>query len=106
MIRTITSSQAYQRSASVNDTNLTDEQNYSRFLFKQLEAEVLLDAVCQATGVGEKFRFVPKGSRAIQLWDSNAEHYFLKTFGRPVRAEEIGALFASAAPALAAARDS
>lgn len=86
LIRTITSSQAYQRSAGVNDTNLGDEQNYSRFLFRQLEAEVLLDAVCQTTGVEEKFRFVPKGSRAIQLWDSNAEHYFLKIFGRPVRA--------------------
>ena len=86
LIRTITSSQAYQRSAGVNETNSTDEQNYSRFLFKQLEAEVLLDAVCQTTGVEEKFRFVPKGGRAIQLWDSNAEHYFLKIFGRPVRA--------------------
>lgn len=86
LIRTITASQAYQRSASVNDTNSGDEQNYSRFLFRQLEAEVLLDAICQTTGVEEKFRFVPKGSRAIQLWDSNAEHYFLKIFGRPVRA--------------------
>ena len=85
LIRTITSSQAYQRSAGVNETNSTDEQNYSRFLFKQLEAEVMLDAVCQTTGVEEKFRFVPKGGRAIQLWDSNAEHYFLKIFGRPVR---------------------
>jgi hypothetical protein len=86
LIRTIAASQAYQRSASVNDTNDMDEQNYSRFLFKQLDAEVLLDAVCQTTGVTEKFRFVPKGGRAIQLWDSNAEHYFLKIFGRPVRA--------------------
>ncbi|MDA1232011.1 MAG: DUF1549 domain-containing protein [Planctomycetota bacterium] len=86
LIRTITESQTYQRTASVNQTNESDEQNYSRFLFKQLEAEVLLDAVCQTTGVEEKFRFVPKGGRAIQLWDSNAEHYFLKIFGRPVRA--------------------
>jgi hypothetical protein len=86
LIRTITASQAYQRSSGVNDTNQADEQNYSRFLFKQLDAEVLLDAVCQTTGVSEKFRFVPKGSRAIQLWDSDAEHYFLKIFGRPVRA--------------------
>ena len=86
LIRTITASQAYQRSSIVNETNELDEQNYSRFLFKQLDAEVLLDAVCQSTGVEEKFRFVPKGSRAIQLWDSNAEHYFLKIFGRPVRA--------------------
>lgn len=86
LIRWITRSETYQRSSRVNDTNAADEQNYSRYPFKQLEAEVLLDAVCAATEVDEKFRFVPKGSRAIQLWDSDAEHYFLKVFGRPTRA--------------------
>jgi len=85
LIRLITSSQTYQRSTNVNDSNHDDQQNYSRFVFKQLEAEVLLDAVCQTTGIGEKFRGVPEGSRAIQLWDSEVPHYFLKLFGRPVR---------------------
>ncbi len=85
LIRAITSSAAYQRTANVNDTNQQDEQNYSRFFWKQIEAEVLFDAVCQTTGVDEKFRGVPAGSRAIQLWDSEVPHYFLKLFGRPVR---------------------
>ena len=41
--------------------------------------------VCQTTGVPEKFAGMPAGTRAIQLWDSKAPHYFLKLFGRPVR---------------------
>ena len=55
-------------------------------MFRRLEAEVLLDMVCQATGVGEKFSAALPGSRAIQLWDSQVSHYFLRLFGRPVRA--------------------
>ena len=85
-IRTLTASRTYQLSATPNDTNAQDEQNYSRALFKRLPAEVLLDAVCDVTGVPEKFDGVPAGARAIQLWDSQTQHYFLKLFGRPVRA--------------------
>jgi hypothetical protein len=85
LIRTITRSAAYQRSSSVNESNARDEQNYSRYLFKQLEAEVFMDAISQTTGIGEKFHGVPEGSRAIQLWDSQVPHYLLKLFGRPSR---------------------
>ena len=85
MIRTITASKAYQRASKPNPTNQHDEQNYSRFLFKRMDAEVLMDAISQTTGIGEKFHGVPFGSRAIQLWDSEVPHYFLKVFGRPVR---------------------
>ena len=85
-IRTLTASRTYQLSATPNDTNAQDEQNYSRALFKRLPAEVLLDAVSQVTGVPEKFDGVPAGARAVQLWDSQTQHYFLKLFGRPVRA--------------------
>ena len=85
LIEVITASQAYQRATTVNATNRIDEDNYSRILFKRMDAEVLLDAICQVTGVEEKFAGIPKGSRAIQLWDSAVPHYFLKTFGRPVR---------------------
>jgi len=86
LIRTITASAAYQRASTVSETNQRDEQNYSRFLFKRIDAEVLLDAVVQITGVPEKFAGVAAGYRAIQLWDSQVPHYFLKTFGRPTRA--------------------
>jgi hypothetical protein len=86
LTRTITASRAYQRSSKPNATNEREEQNCSRALFRRIDAEVLLDMVCQTTGVPEKFDGVPAGSRAIQLWDSKVPHYFLKLFGRPVRA--------------------
>lgn len=86
LVKTILMSATYQRSSDVNPTNQRDEQNYSRYLFKQLEAEVMLDAISQVTGRPEKFEGVPSGSRAIELWDSSVPNYFLKVFGRPVRA--------------------
>ena len=85
LIRLITASNTYQRSSEPSEYNAGDQQNYARYPLKQLEAEVLLDAVCQTTGVNEKFAGVPEGSRAIQLWDSQVPHYFLQLFGRPAR---------------------
>ena len=85
LIRAITASRVYQHASQPNDTNQRDELNYSRALLKRMDAEVLLDAVCQVTGIPEKFQGVPAGYRAIQLWDSRTSHYFLKLFGRPTR---------------------
>ena len=81
----ITASRVYQTSSAPNDTNEKDEQNFSRALLKRPEAEVLLDMVCQATGVPEKFTGSPGVVRAVQLWDSKARSDFLKLFGRPSR---------------------
>lgn len=85
ILRTIVASRTYQLSSDVNSTNELDEQNYSRSVFRRLEAEVLLDAICDVTDVPEKFDGVPAGARAIQLWDSQVPHYFLGIFGRPLR---------------------
>ena len=85
LIRAIVASQTYQRSATPNATNEGDELNFSRALFRRLPAEVLLDAICDVTGVPEKFPGVPLGQRAVQLWDSEQQSYFLKLFGRPMR---------------------
>jgi hypothetical protein len=85
LIQTITASNAYQRSTEANTTNQRDEQNYSRYLLKRLDAEVLLDAITDTTGVPEKFQGTPAGYRAVQLWDSQVPHDFLKLFGRPYR---------------------
>ena len=46
---------------------------------------MLLDAVCQVTGVPEKFNGWPEGYRAIQVWDNRMPSYFFRIFGRPVR---------------------
>lgn len=86
LIRTITASRTYQLSTAPLPMNERDEQNYSRALFKRLDAEVRFDMICQVTGMAEKFDGVPAGYRAIELWDSQVPHYFLSLFGRPVRA--------------------
>jgi hypothetical protein len=48
-------------------------------------AEVLLDAICSATDVPEKYAGLPLGTRAVQLPDGEINHVFLKTFGQPGR---------------------
>jgi hypothetical protein len=50
-----------------------------------LGAEQLLDAICAATCVDEKFPGLPLGTRACQLPDGELNHIFLKTFGQPAR---------------------
>ena len=83
--RTLLNSQVYQLSSVVNESNRLDDQNYSHAAVKPLPAEVLLDAVSQATGVEERFNGWPEGYRAIQIWDNKLPSLFLETFGRPVR---------------------
>src|SRR5262249_5920957 len=85
LIRSITASRTYQRSTRPNETNAGDTLNYSRALLRRLPAEVLLDMISQATGVQERFKGAPVGTRAIQLWDSKVDHYFLKAYGRTER---------------------
>ena len=85
LIHTITASKTYQRSTEPTESNRQDEQNFSRFLMKRVDAEVLLDAISDTTGILEKFPGTPAGYRAVQLWDSQVPHYFLKLFGRPYR---------------------
>lgn len=84
--RTLLNSRAYQLSAVPNASNKHDSQNFSHAAFKTLPAEVLLDAICQSTGVPEKFNGWPEGHRAIQIWDNRMPSYFFTIFGRPVRA--------------------
>ena len=52
---------------------------------RRLPAEVMLDAICDATGVPEKFDGYPLGIRAVQVPDPGASSYFLRTFGRSDR---------------------
>src|SRR5262249_16655273 len=63
-----------------------EDRNFSQVPPKAIPAEVLLDAISQATGVPEKFNGWPEGYRAIQLWDNRMPSYFFRIFGRPVRA--------------------
>lgn len=84
--RTLLNSRVYQLSSTALPSNEDDQQNFSHFLQKSLPAEVLLDAICQSTGVAEDFNGWPEGYRAIQVWDNRMPSYFFTIFGRPVRA--------------------
>ena len=66
-------------------STVIDEQNFSHATSRAMPAEVLLDAISQATGVAEKFNGWPLGYRAIQVWDNRMPSYFFGIFGRPAR---------------------
>jgi hypothetical protein len=84
--RTLLASRLYQLSGETDPSATNDEQNFSHAVPRAIPAEVLLDAICQATGVAEKFNGWPEGYRAIQVWDNRMPSYFFRIFGRPVRA--------------------
>ncbi|MBQ18717.1 MAG: hypothetical protein CMJ65_16520 [Planctomycetaceae bacterium] len=83
--RTLLASRTYQLASSTLPDNVLDQQNYSHIVHKALPAEVLLDAISQATGVPEEFNGWPVGYRAIHVWDNRLPSYFLRIFGRPQR---------------------
>ncbi len=83
--RTLLNSRVYQLSTTANESNKFDTQNYSHAQWRAMPAEVLLDAICQTTGVPEKFNGWPKGYRAIEVWDSRVPSYFFRIFGKPQR---------------------
>jgi hypothetical protein len=83
LIRTIATSYVYGLSSLPSDRNAGDGRNYSRHYRRRLRAEVMLDAVCDVTGVPERFDAMPPGSRAMQLWTVRSQSLFLDSFGRP-----------------------
>ena len=85
LTRLILTSRTYQLSAATRPGNETDARFYSHYYARRLPAEVMLDAVCDATGVPEKFDGYPLGVRAVQVPDPGAASYFLRTFGRSDR---------------------
>src|SRR5690349_23888844 len=85
LMRAILESEAYQRSSVALPENSADTRFYSRYYPRRMMAEVLLDALSQATAAPAKFKNYPEGWRALQLPDSNVDSYFLKAFGRPDR---------------------
>ena len=94
LIRVMVQSRTYQLSSRPNPNNRDDRINYSHFIPKLLEAEVLLDAVSQVAGVPEVFVGAPEslngqpppGTRAIQL-KSPVRYFsqFLDLYGRTMR---------------------
>ncbi len=95
LIRLIVQSRTYQLSSSPNETNSEDTINYSRALYRPLDAEVLLDAISQVTGVPEVYyNETPDGirgeeepgTRAINLKEADLyPSRFLEVHGKPLR---------------------
>ncbi|HBN75325.1 MAG TPA: S-layer protein [Planctomycetaceae bacterium] len=98
LMRMILQSNAYQRSSEPLPGNRDEQRFYSRYYPRRMMAEVLHDAIVQVTGVPTKFDFIgfpgadrqktdfyPEGTRAVELFDSAVENYFLSTFGRNPR---------------------
>ncbi|MFN7140643.1 MAG: DUF1553 domain-containing protein, partial [Limisphaerales bacterium] len=96
LMRAILQSETYQRTSEALKENATDERYYSRYYPRRLMAEVMLDALSQATEVPTKFKGdqergsqapidYPASLRALQLPDAYVDSYFLKTFGKPIR---------------------
>jgi hypothetical protein len=85
ILRVILNSRTYQLSAQSNDFNKDDSKYFSHAVTQLLTAEQLLDAICTATQVPEKYAGLPLGTHATQLPDGEVNHVFLKTFGQPAR---------------------
>lgn len=85
LVRVITRSNAYQLSATPNQHNIGDRQNYSRYYPRRLPAEVMLDSIDQLAGTQTDFPNLPPGTRAVALPDNsyNRSSPFLRVFGRP-----------------------
>jgi hypothetical protein len=83
LIRDICLSRTYQLADLPNATNREDEDQFSHQHLRRLRADVLLDAMAQATGAPTAFPGTAAGSRAVQLFEGGrqANNYFLKTFG-------------------------
>lgn len=85
LTRTILRSRVYQLSSRALPLNANDSKYFSRVNARMLPAEVLLDAICQVTGVPETYPGRPPGTRATQLPGPEGENLFLRTFGQPAR---------------------
>jgi hypothetical protein len=85
LMQLILTSRAYALSSETLQGNVNDTRFFSRYRPKRLPAEVMLDAIAQATGVPSRFDSYPVGLRAIQLPESDIDSYFLSVFGRSER---------------------
>jgi hypothetical protein len=85
LLRTLATSRVYGLAVEVAPARDAEGAFFTHRVPRRLPAEVLLDALNQAAGTTEDFAKLPRGTRAIQLPDSNVDSYFLTTFGRPRR---------------------
>ena len=87
IVRLICKSRVYQHSMKTNRWNQDDDTNYSHAVARRLPAEVLFDAIHQATGSASRLPGLPAGARAAMLLDSTQDvpGGFFQLFGKPPR---------------------
>ena len=93
LFRIILNSKTYQRSSIPASKNPNAEAEFAQYPLRRLDAEVLIDALCQITGttetysslIPEPFTFIPDNCRSIALPDGSIGSPFLELFGRPPR---------------------
>ena len=88
LLRLILNSKTYQLASNgpAQSRRAAKEDRYFvKARVKMLSAEQALDAVSQATGVAEKFKGFPLGTRAIELPEGGINHPFLQAFSKPQR---------------------
>jgi len=93
VFRTILNSSTYQLSSIPASAPSPRESRFAYAIVRPLDAEVLIDALNQITGMGEQYSsaipepytFIPPDQRSIALADGSIRSAFLETFGRPPR---------------------
>jgi hypothetical protein len=91
--RLIVDSQVYQLSSIPRTDRPEGAANFAYYPLRRLDAEVLIDAICQITGTTERysspipepFTFVPEKQRSIALGDGSITSSFVEMFGKPPR---------------------
>ncbi len=91
--RLILNSKTYQLSAIPQDERPEAAAQFASYPLRRVEAEVLVDALCQITGttetymsaIPEPFTYIPDGQRSISLPDGSITSSFLELFGKPPR---------------------
>ena len=90
--RTILQSRTYQQSSTATAANEFDRANYAYFYYRRLPAEVLVDALNQATGTTEKmdmeYFYWPKEMKTVEIPFAPRNtfvNFMLTNFGKPKR---------------------
>jgi hypothetical protein len=93
LLRLILNSQVYQLSSIPRSADPRAAAMFASYPVRRLEAEVLLDALCELTGtvegynspIPEPFTYIPASARSVNLADASITSPFLEMFGRSQR---------------------
>lgn len=93
LYRQILNSTTYQLSCIPRSDDPQAAAQFAHCALRRLEAEVLIDALCQITGtteqyssiIPEPYTFMPESQRAVALADASISSPFLEKFGRSSR---------------------